>query len=211
MSNNEDMEIDLDRGRGLRGMTDKSEQQKARGNKSDRRGLEEREREQRQREYIRKRQQATSSNDDNEGEWTQVGERGQGSRGTKEQTNVQKASGNKDGQNGSKASERDHHQHKQARKLQQAASSNDKREWGGGPDNDGMSSYKVKKGVIEVRFMKSGDAGFNVARSLKEFIAAARESDKEFSILPSARKATTFAEQQMYQTRKMLSEITIAT
>jgi hypothetical protein len=47
-----------------------------------------------------------------------------------------------------------------------------------------MSSYKVKTGVIEVRFMKSGDAGFNVARSLKEFIAAARESDKEFSILP---------------------------
>jgi hypothetical protein len=54
MSNNDDMEIDLDRGRGLRGMTDKSEQQKARGNKSDHRGLEEREREQQQREYIRK-------------------------------------------------------------------------------------------------------------------------------------------------------------
>jgi hypothetical protein len=47
-----------------------------------------------------------------------------------------------------------------------------------------MSSYKVKTGVIEVRFMKSGDAGFNLARSLKEFIAAAIESDKEFSILP---------------------------
>jgi hypothetical protein len=47
-----------------------------------------------------------------------------------------------------------------------------------------MSSYKNKMGVIEVRFMKSGDAGFNVALSLKEFIAAARESDKEFSILP---------------------------
>jgi hypothetical protein len=47
-----------------------------------------------------------------------------------------------------------------------------------------MSSYKVKTGVIEVRFMKSGDAGFKVARSLKEFIAAARERYKEFSILP---------------------------
>jgi hypothetical protein len=46
MSNNEDMEIDIDRGRGLRGTTDKSEQQKARGNKSDHRWLEEREREQ---------------------------------------------------------------------------------------------------------------------------------------------------------------------
>jgi hypothetical protein len=65
------------------------------------------EREQRQREYIRKRQQATARNDANEGEWTQVGERGQGSRGTKEQTSAQKASGNKDGQNGSKESERE--------------------------------------------------------------------------------------------------------
>jgi hypothetical protein len=49
---------------------------------------------------------------------------------------------------------------------------------------DGMSSYQVKTGVIEVRFMKIGKNGFNVARSLKDFIASARESDKEFSITP---------------------------
>jgi hypothetical protein len=93
MSNNDDMEIDLDcgRGRGLRGTTDNSEQQKSRGNKSDHRGLEERERAQRQREYIIKRQHTRASNDANEQEWTQVGERGQGSRGTKEQTSAQKA------------------------------------------------------------------------------------------------------------------------
>jgi hypothetical protein len=90
MSNNDDMEIDLDRGRGLRGTTEKSEQQKERGNKSDHRGLEERERDQRQREYIRKQQQSTASNDANEGEWTQVGEGGQGSPGTKEQTSAKK-------------------------------------------------------------------------------------------------------------------------
>jgi hypothetical protein len=46
MSNNDDMEIDIDIGCGLRGTTDKSVQQKARGEKSDHRGLEEREREQ---------------------------------------------------------------------------------------------------------------------------------------------------------------------
>jgi hypothetical protein len=46
MSNSDDMEIDLDRGRGIQGTTNKSEQQKERGNKSDYRGLEEREREQ---------------------------------------------------------------------------------------------------------------------------------------------------------------------
>jgi hypothetical protein len=49
---------------------------------------------------------------------------------------------------------------------------------------DGMSSYQIKTGVIEVRFMKIGDKGFNVAKSMKEFIAAARESDNEFSIMP---------------------------
>jgi hypothetical protein len=38
----------------------------------------------------------------------------------------------------------------------------------------GISSYQVKTGVLEVRFMKIGDKGFNLARSLKEFIAAAR-------------------------------------
>jgi hypothetical protein len=48
---------------------------------------------------------------------------------------------------------------------------------------DGMSIYQVKTGVIEVRFMKISDKSFNIARSLKEFIAAARESDKEFSIM----------------------------
>jgi hypothetical protein len=40
------------------------------------------------------------------------------------------------------------------------------------------------KTPIEVRFMKIGNKGFNVAKSLKEFIAAARESDKELSIMP---------------------------
>jgi hypothetical protein len=43
-------------------------QQKARGNKSEHRGSEEKEREQRQREYILKLQQETASNDPNDGE-----------------------------------------------------------------------------------------------------------------------------------------------
>jgi hypothetical protein len=36
-----------------------------------------------------------------------------------------------------------------------------------------MTSYHVKKVVIEVIFVKIGDKGFNFAKSLKEFIAAA--------------------------------------
>jgi hypothetical protein len=39
---------------------------------------------------------------------------------------------------------------------------------------DGMSSYQVKTGAIEVIFMKIGDKGFNVAKIPKEFIAEAR-------------------------------------
>jgi hypothetical protein len=49
------------------------------------------------REYILKLQQKTASNDSNDGGWTQVGDRGQGLRGTKETNSTQKASGNKDG------------------------------------------------------------------------------------------------------------------
>jgi hypothetical protein len=49
---------------------------------------------------------------------------------------------------------------------------------------DDMTSYQVKTGLIEVRFMNIGDKGFNVARSLKEFIEATREGDKEASIIP---------------------------
>jgi hypothetical protein len=49
MSNNDDMEIDIDIGRGLRGTKEKIVQQKARGNKIDHCGLEKKERQQQQR------------------------------------------------------------------------------------------------------------------------------------------------------------------
>jgi hypothetical protein len=74
-----------------------------------------------------------------------------------------------------------------------------------------MSSYKVKTGVIEVRFMKSGEAGFNVARSLKEFIAAKRESNKEFSILPLSKEGNNICRAADVSNTKTVSEITIDT
>jgi hypothetical protein len=83
MRNNNVMEIDFDSGRGPRGTKGKSMQQKARRNKSDHRGRDQKEREQRQREYILKLQQETSIKDANDGEWDQVGDRGQWPRGTK--------------------------------------------------------------------------------------------------------------------------------
>jgi hypothetical protein len=49
---------------------------------------------------------------------------------------------------------------------------------------DGMKTYNSKTGFIEVRFMTGNSKGFNVARALKQFLAAAREQDDEFTILP---------------------------
>jgi hypothetical protein len=51
---------------------------------------------------------------------------------------------------------------------------------------DEMQSYNAKTGYIEVRFMKGHSKGFNVARALKQLLAAAREQDIEFTILPLA-------------------------
>jgi hypothetical protein len=49
---------------------------------------------------------------------------------------------------------------------------------------DGMKTYNAKTGFIEVRVTTGNSKGFNVARSLKQFLAAAREQDDEFTILP---------------------------
>jgi hypothetical protein len=49
---------------------------------------------------------------------------------------------------------------------------------------DGMEHYSVNFGHIDVWFMCSNGKGFNVARGLKQFIAAARAIDKDFRLLP---------------------------
>jgi hypothetical protein len=49
---------------------------------------------------------------------------------------------------------------------------------------DRMKTYNAKTGFIEVRFMTGNSRGFNVAISLKQFLAEAREQDDEFTILP---------------------------
>jgi hypothetical protein len=48
----------------------------------------------------------------------------------------------------------------------------------------GMKTYNAKKGFIEVRFMTGNSKGFNLARALKQFLAAAREQDDEFTTPP---------------------------
>jgi hypothetical protein len=49
---------------------------------------------------------------------------------------------------------------------------------------DGMKTYNTKTGFIEVIFVTGKSKAFNVARALKQFLAAAREQDNEFTILP---------------------------
>jgi hypothetical protein len=49
---------------------------------------------------------------------------------------------------------------------------------------DGMEHYRVNVGYIGVRFMCGNGKGFNVARGIKQFIAAARAIDKDFCLLP---------------------------
>jgi hypothetical protein len=49
---------------------------------------------------------------------------------------------------------------------------------------DGMEHYRVNVGYIDVRFMCGNGKGFNVARGIKQCIAAARAIDKDFCLLP---------------------------
>jgi hypothetical protein len=51
-------------------------------------------------------------------------------------------------------------------------------------EDDGMQSYNTNTGYIEVHFVTGSSKGFNVARALKQLLAAAREQDDQFTILP---------------------------
>jgi hypothetical protein len=52
---------------------------------------------------------------------------------------------------------------------------------------DGMQTYNANIGFIEVRFTTGNSKGFNIARALKQFLAAVMEQDDEFTILPLSR------------------------
>jgi hypothetical protein len=70
---------------------------------------------------------------------------------------------------------------------------------------DGMKTCNSKTGFIKVRFITGNSKGFNVARALKHFLAAAREQDDEFTIPPYRELATTCVSALMYQTQNMES------
>jgi hypothetical protein len=56
----------------------------------------------------------------------------------------------------------------------------------GAKKEDGMASYAVKIGVIEVRFMTATGKGCNMARSINEFLVAARATNEEFTLMSSS-------------------------
>jgi hypothetical protein len=49
---------------------------------------------------------------------------------------------------------------------------------------DGMEHYSVNVGYVDVIFMCGNGKGFNVARGITQFIAAARAIDKDFCLIP---------------------------
>jgi hypothetical protein len=49
---------------------------------------------------------------------------------------------------------------------------------------DGMEHYSVNVGFVDVIFMCGNGKGFNVARGINQFIAAARAIEKNFCLLP---------------------------
>jgi hypothetical protein len=77
MSNTEDMEVDVDRGHGLEGTDDNNKSHEARGNEARTRDVNEKEREQVQREKGGKpdqhKRQTRYSNDENKENWTTAG------------------------------------------------------------------------------------------------------------------------------------------
>jgi hypothetical protein len=49
---------------------------------------------------------------------------------------------------------------------------------------DGMASYEVKTGIIEVRFMASSGKSCNITKILKQLIVAAMATNEEFTLMP---------------------------
>jgi hypothetical protein len=77
MSNNDDMEVDVDRGHGLHGMDDNNKRHEARGNKTGTRDVNEKERDQVQREKGEKpdkhNRQTRHTNEENNEDWIPIG------------------------------------------------------------------------------------------------------------------------------------------
>jgi hypothetical protein len=185
MSNNDEQDVEKDRGRGLRDSNNTSYGHGVRGKTGSPRGTSETEREQR---HLEKGQSQghtgyLNTNEAHE-QWTKVGGRTKG--GTQKPTDKQNNSNGVGTILGGAYHSSDNRSifgNRNANRFGQDAAR--------GPNMttntttaDGMEHYCVNVGYVDVRFMCGNGKGFNVARGIKQFIAAARAIDKDFCLLP---------------------------
>jgi hypothetical protein len=197
MSNNDEMQVDHDRGHGKRAPNKKNEGHGSRGHTGGSRGASENEREQVHQEQGNLQEDTSNHKTDNHDQWTEVGGRAKGGEqknkyNKDDNSNISKVHDqwNRDGTRSSGGYHSNDNQNcnrdifgningdRAGRNADRGVESNTK------TNNDVTTSYTYKTGFIEVRYMWGSGRGFNIARAIKEFVTAARKQDPKFSILP---------------------------
>jgi hypothetical protein len=187
MSNNDKIDVEKYRRHGLRDLKKTTEGHGVRGQTCSFHGTSENEREQGHLEQCHSQGHTGNRNTDEDHEqWTEVGGR---TKGGNQKANYKQDNSNRVGtRSGGAYYSSDNHSifgNRNGNRLGHNA------ERGVDPNTttntttgDGMEHYSVNVGYVDVRFMCGKGKGFNVARGIKQFIAAARAIDKDFCLLP---------------------------
>jgi hypothetical protein len=187
MSNNDEPDVEKDRGHGLRDSKKTTDGHGVRGKTGSPHGTSDNEREQRHLEQCQSQGHTGDLNTDEAHEqWTEVGGRKKGG--------TQKPTGKQDNSNrvGNRSVGAYHSSDNRSifgnrngdRFGQDAARGVDPNMTTTTTTADGMEHYRVNVGYVDVRFMCGNGKGFNIARGVNQFIAAARAIDKDFCLLP---------------------------
>jgi hypothetical protein len=185
MSNNDASDVEKAIGRGLRYSDKKSDGLGDRGKTSSPHVANDTEREHRHLEQGQSQGQPGYSNTNKAHEqWTEVGGRTKG--GTQKPTDKQNNSNGVGTRSSGAYHSSDNHSifgNRNGNRFGQDVARGPNTTTNSTPA-DGMEHYRVNVGYVDVRFMCVNGKGFNVARGIKQFIAAARAIDKDFC-LPS--------------------------
>jgi hypothetical protein len=185
MSNNDEIDVEKDRGHGLRDSNKTSDGHGVRGKTGSPHVTSETEIDQR---HLEQGQSQGHTGDSNTYEaheqWTEVG--GQTKGGTQKPTDKHNNSNGVGTRSGGAYHSSDNHSifgNRNGNRFGQDTAR--------GPNMttntttaDGLEHYRINVGYVDVRFMCGNGKGFNVARGIKECIAAARTIDKYFCLLP---------------------------
>jgi hypothetical protein len=182
MSNNDAPDVEKDRGRGLRDSNKTSDGHGVRGKTGSPHVTSETEREQRHLEQGQSQGHTGDSNTDEAHEqWTEVGGRTKG--GTQKPTDKQKNSNRVGTRSGGAYHSSDNHiifGNRNGNRFGQYAARGTNMTTNT-TMADGMEHYRVNVGYVDVRFMCGNGKGFNVARGIRQFIAADRAIDIFFA------------------------------